>query len=120
MGDAVAGANSPGEPLDFLEAAFTRSAERKRRRSSVFGWSRDETQGSHTGSPPDVVSQAVRQMRGATFLPSLLSRDTPVFARTAPAYECSGPRPERRTTARLGLKPSSGITVAGAGNIYEE
>ena len=44
VGDAVAGANSPGEPLDFLAAHYSPRAL-KRRRRSVLGWSRacDET-----------------------------------------------------------------------------
>ena len=65
VGDAVAGPNSPGEPLDFLEAAFTvLFAGAQAPTQQLFGLglvASDETPWALTLAQPDVRSALARR-----------------------------------------------------------
>ena len=99
--DAVAGANSPGEPLAFFLSEPLVTRELKLLRRSVWLVACDEMAALTRSSAPDGVSLRAEcdSLASAPHLEA--SRDT---RETAPARESSDPQPEGSTTARLGFQ----------------
>ena len=94
-GDAVAGPNSPGEPLAFLQAVLT-FVGAPARRSSVFGWSHDEMH------PLTAARRATRlprrQMRREA---DLLGRVVTPFRDTVPLMRGPSTRRLNNSTTRV-------------------
>ena len=83
MGDAVAGANSPGEPLAFFLSEPLSTREPKNRRRSVWLVACDEMAALTSSSAPDGVSLRSFKMTASRLL--AVESKHPLFARTAPA-----------------------------------